>query len=462
MNTKNWKLWIVLLLVAKSGVAHCLAQTPSSDPASLGTTLTPLGATIEGNANGKLPPWSGKLLGLPAGLKYEGSGHTYPDPYAGDSKQFTISAANYQQFSEQLSEGQKKLFALYPKSFEMPVYPSHRDFRYSDLVRERTRWNAVNTQLVNGLDGLQRFTGGIPFPLAKTGGEVVWNSRLSHPVPISDALYDEFAVYANGKREQRRLHSLFESPYAYTERSVGTIDEAIGPMAGLIFTEIVLPSREKGTMAIVHEPLDYVTYDRNAWIYMPGSRRVRRAPFVGFDAIDGPGGLKTIDETLGFNGSMERYDWQLVGKQEMYVPYHGYRFDQEGVDYETLLTPLHVNPDFMRYELHRVWVVEAQLKKGKRHIYAKRRFYIDEDSWQILLTDNYDDRGELWRVGIINTLYDYFLEGYISRVQMNHDLRAKAYIATRLVNNTRPTRFNSKPKGIKFFKPQSLRRMGRR
>ena len=67
-----------------------------------------------------------------------------------------------------------------------------------------------------------------------------------------------------------------------------------------------------------------------------------------------------------------------------------------------------MNPDHLRYELHRVWVVDATLKKGERHIYKRRTFYIDEDSWQILLVDQYDNRDQLWRVseGHAITYYD--------------------------------------------------------
>jgi hypothetical protein len=195
---------------------------------------------------------------------------------------------------------------------------------------------------------------------------------------------------------------------------------------------------------------------------VPGSRRVRRAPSVGFDTPDGPGGLVTVDDSLGFNGAMERYEWSLVDKKEIYIPYHSYAFDDPDLDYDTLLQTAHANPDYMRYELHRVWVVEATLKKGANHIYAKRRFYIDEDSWQIVLLESYDGRGDLWRVGILNTIYDYAVQGYIARAQVFHDLQSGSYIALRLVNETGPSNFTASSKGEKYFSPANLRKMGTR
>jgi hypothetical protein len=170
------------------------------------------------------------------------------------------------------------------------------------------------------------------------------------------------------------------------------------------------PARQKGQMTIVHEALDQVKNERKAWVYIPGARRVRRAPTVGYDTPDGPGGLVTVDDSLGFNGALDRFTWNLVGKKEVYIPYHAYKFDDPKVKYDTLLQKGHANPEYMRYELHRVWIVEADLKDGQRHVYKKRRFYIDEDSWQIVLLESYDGRGELWRVGVLNTLYDYSLQ----------------------------------------------------
>ena len=215
-------------------------------------------------------------------------------------------------------------------------------------------------------------------------------------------------------------------------------------------------------MTVVHEPLDQISYPRKAWIYLPGVRRVKQAPTVGYDTPDAPGGLMTVDDMLGFNGAMDRYDWALIGKQEIYIPYHAYRFDNPNAKYKDILTPYHANPDFMRYEKHRVWVVEANLKKGSRHIYAKRRFYMDEDSWLMVSTENFDGRGDLWRMSLINTIYDYAVEGYIQRTLMFHDLKAGAYIAIRMANEREPTQYNLPPHGEDYYTPANLRKMGTR
>ena len=91
-----------------------------------------------------------------------------------------------------------------------------------------------------------------------------------------------------------------------------------------------------------------------------------------------------------FNGAPDRYDWKLIGKKELYIPYNAYRLDSPQLKYSDIIKPGHINRDLTRYELHRVWEVEATLKTGERHIYAKRHFFIDEDTgrlqWSIITT----------------------------------------------------------------------------
>ena len=220
--------------------------------------------------------------------------------------------------------------------------------------------------------------------------------------------------------------------------------------------------RDKGSITLIHEPLDYTETPRSVWRYLPGSRRIRQAPNVGYDTPDGPGGFLTIDDTLGFNGAMDRFEWTLLGRQEMYVPFHSYRFDDPALTRDQLLTVGHANPDYMRYELRRVWVVEATLREGFRHIYGKRRFYVEEDGWHIAITENYDNRGELWKTVMINSLYLFDQKGYDIRSQMFHDLRAGVYNTTRMTNWTRPWNFSAPDPGEAFFTVDNLRKSGKR
>ncbi len=421
-------------------------------------TYTPLGAEKNGNIEGTIPPWTGKIQGK-AGFT---SGSKHPDMYPDERPMFTIHQSNYRDYANYLSEGQIELLKKYPDTFYMHIYPTHRDTRYNTLFEQRTAFNKKNTQMNNGIDGLSNYTGGIPFPAPQNGAEAMWNSRVAHPHPTIMGVFDDIATYMNGNKHVRRQRYAVEFPFANPNTPVGKVDDQISINAGLIHVTVEKPERIKGQMTVVHEALDQVTHGRKAWIYVPGSRRVRRAPSVGFDTPDGPGGLVTVDDALGFNGAMERYDWKLVDKKELYIPYHAYKFDSPETDYDTLLQTAHANPDFMRYELHRSWIVEATLKPGASHVYTKRRFYIDEDSWQIVLLESFDGRGNLWRVGILNTIYDYAVKGYIARAQMFHDLQSGSYIALKLINETSPSNFTATPKGSKYYSPANLRKMGTR
>ena len=82
-----------------------------------------------------------------------------------------------------------------------------------------------------------------------------------------------------------------------------------------------------------------------------------------------------------------------LGKKEMYIAYNTFDMLSTSLKYTDIVKPGHLNPDLMRYEPHRVHVIEATLKPGQRHIYAKRVAYIDEDTWQIGVVDHFDVAG---------------------------------------------------------------------
>lgn len=461
MSMKRTLSFLVLALLM-TPLHQVVAKVSPEEAASLGTTLTPIGADPAANADGSIPAYTGSLYGLPAGLSYDGPGSPYPDPYGDDPVLHTLTRHNMNEHAEFLSPGLVALFDTYPDTFRMLVYPTHRDGRYSDKFYERLRFNAVHSELVNGEDGIKGFTGSVAFPIPQTGAQVIWNARTSGPFYTLAGTYSDIAVFNNGSRSERRSTIMSEYPYANPANAVGDTEEALGIWAAYVMTEVHKPVRDKGTITSIFEPYDYVTNAREAWRYLPGSRRVRRAPTVGYDTPDGPGGFITVDDTLGFNGAMDRFSWDLLGKRELYVPFHSYKFDQPGVGYDELLPPFHANPDYVRYEKRRVWVVEANLRPDARHIYAKRRFYIDEDTWNIVMTENYDGRGELWKVVLINSIYEFNVPGYVSRAMMFHELRAGGYIVIRLVNDADPLDHTAEARGARYYSPTNVRKLGKR
>tara|TARA_R110002049_G_scaffold309203_1_gene518535 strand:+ start:5536 stop:6924 length:1389 start_codon:yes stop_codon:yes gene_type:complete len=441
------------------------AKTPAEDVARLGKELTPMGAIREGSEDGLLPRWTGNIVGLPEGVEWDGPGTPYPNPWPDEEPLFVITADNFNEHRARLSPGQIALFETYSDTFRMPVYPGHREFAYYDHYYKKIRYNAEHAELVNNYEGITGYIGGAVFPVPQNGPEVVWLTRTTGANETQEGEYSDIAVFPNGTQSVRRSEFLQESPYARRDTELVPANEYpnLGDFAGYIMTYVTEPVRDKGLITSVFEPFDYSKNAREVWRYLPGSRRVRRAPTVGFDTPDGPGGLKTVDEVRGFNGSMERFEWTLIGRQEMYIPYHNYDFDEPDLSYDTLLTKFHANPDYMRYELKRVWIAEGTLREGERHIYGKRRIYVDEDTGFTAITENYDGRGELWKVVLFNNIYDYGSESYVRRVQMYHDLRAGAYIAERLVNDSEPMLYDvNPPKGETYFSPTNIRKLGRR
>jgi hypothetical protein len=453
--------WIAMgLALAWSGTLA--AKVSEQEAARLDGELTPTGAERAGNAEGTIPAWTGKIVGLPPGLAWAGPGQPHPDPFADEKPLFSIRAADVDEHAARLSEGQKALFRTWPQSFRIDVYPTHRDFGYGKDREARARHNALHASLFNGDDGIEGYTGGVPFPIPKLGAEPIWNSRLNSPSANQEGLADDIAVYPNGTRAVRKGRTCMQVLFSDPGLALGADFKTISKYSANIWFEVEEPVRDKGTITMIHEPLDYTQTPRDTWRYLPGSRRIRQAPNVGYDTPDGPGGILTIDDTLGFNGAMDRFEWKIVGRQEMYVPFHAYRFDDPSLGYDALLGVGHVNPDHMRYELRRVWVVEATLREGFRHIYGKRRFYVEEDGWNIVITENYDGRGELWKTVLINSIYAYDVQGYEKRSQMFHDLRAGIYNATRLTNQTGAWNFSAEPKGADFYTTANLRKSGRR
>jgi hypothetical protein len=162
-----------------------------------------------------------------------------------------------------------------------------------------------------------------------------------------------------------------------------------------------------------------------------------------------------------FNGAPDRYNWKLVGRKEMIVPYNAYKLHSDEVQYKDILTPKHINPDLARYELHRVWVVDATLREGTSHIYSRRTFYIDEDSWQILAVDQYDRRGNLWRVSEGFPINYYDVPTLWTTLEVHTDLQAGRYLVIGLDNESRMYDFNLK-RTAKDYTPAALRREGLR
>ncbi|MCS4250370.1 MULTISPECIES: DUF1329 domain-containing protein [unclassified Pseudomonas] len=410
--------------------ANVMAAVSPDEAAKLGTTLTPMGSEKAGNADGSIPAWTG---GIPKNAGAVDSKGFLADPFASEKPLFVITAATVDKYKDKLSDGQVAMFKRYPETYKIPVYPSHRTVNLPADIYESIKRSALNVHAINDGNGLENFTGNryYAFPIPKNGVEVLWNHITRYHGGNLRRIITQATPQTNGSYTPIR----FEEEVAVPQL-IPDMDPAKGANVLTFFKQsVTAPARLAGNVLLVHETLDQVKEPRLAWIYNAGQRRVRRAPQV---AYDGPGtasdGLRTSDNFDMFSGAPDRYDWKLVGKKEMYIPYNSYKLDQPTLKYDDIIKAGHINQDLTRYELHRVWEVVGTVKPSERHIYAKRHMYIDEDSWQVALVDHYDGRGQLWRVaeGHAQFYYDHQVPAYT--VETLYDLIAGRYIALGMKN----------------------------
>ncbi len=442
------------LVLACALVSPVSAELSADDIARLGKDLTPLGGERAGNADGTIPEWTGGITKPPAGYQL---GDHHPDPYAGDKPLFVIDQSNLDKYRDKLSTGHQRLLETYP-SYKLPVYPTRRSASAPQRIYDATRKIAAVTKLVDDGNGVDGAVIGIPFPIPKNGQEVIWNHLLRYRGETVACTLGQAAVTRGGDYTLVKYAVDVNVRYSLPGMTV----EKLGNTMILFKQRVTAPARLAGDIVLVHETMNQAREPRSAWTYNPGQRRVRRAPNI---AYDNPGttsdGLRTADQFDMFNGAIDRYDWKLVGKREMYVPYNAYRAHSDKLSFDDIITPLHVNPEHMRYELHRVWIVDATLKEGASHLYKRRTFYIDEDSWQVLLADIYDNRDQLWRVSEGHVINFYEKPLIWPTLEVHHDLQAGRYLALGLDNEFPMCTYDITFKD-RDFKPSSLRRAGRR
>jgi len=424
---RTMRLALVLMFVALPAAAKVSQQEADQ----LKSSLTPMGGERAANKDGSIPAWAGGLTKAPA--CYKGEGQRYCDPFGDDKPIYTVTAKNLAEYKDKLSAGQQAMFAKFPESYKLNVYKTRRTAAYPDFIDEATYKNALNAELGGGGEAMVNAIAGIPFPIPKTGVEPVWNHKVRYRGQGGRRWNNQAAVTTSGDFNLVKIREDIRFSYAQKGATPESLQNVI-----IYFLQVVTqPPRLAGQITLVHETMDQVKEPRRAWQYNPGQRRLRRAPNVGYDNPGtGADNLRTNDQTDTFNGATDRYTWKIVGKKEMLIPYNAYVVHSDQYKYKDIIKRNHINQDLPRYELHRVWVVEGNLKPGTSHIYAKRVFFLDEDTWQISLVDIYDRRGALWRwqeahvaqaydkpfmAPILETIYDLQSGRYLTQAMNNED-----------------------------------------
>jgi hypothetical protein len=431
-----------LLVPSSDASAQSPAQSAGQAAGRLGgPELTPVGAERAGNADGTIPSWTGGITQPPSDYV---PGRMHTDPFRDDTVLYTIDAANLAEHEAHVSDGHKALLAANPDTLRLAVYPTRRSASYPDWIYEAVAKNASEARLSTaGKGGVTEAFGSSPFPIPSRAVEVLWNHLLRFRGQRVSRIHGTAAVTRGGR------YSVILSKQEYLFAFSYLRDSAIGRrFPNIVFalrSRVFSPALLSGDGLLGIEPIDQTHDPRKVWSYNRALRRVVRQPHFAYDFTQSNSdGLRTVDDGELFNGPPDRYEWKLLGKREVIIPYNAYRLHGPDVSDADILERSHVSPDLARYELHRVWVIEGRLREGERHIYGRRVFYIDEDSWQISLAESYDLEGRLWRVGESHAVNYYEVPVHWTTLVTFYDLRARRYLVNGLDNGRAPHEFSTK------------------
>ncbi|RLA41749.1 MAG: DUF1329 domain-containing protein [Gammaproteobacteria bacterium] len=454
-------------LVAVGAFALCmtspfaLAKSSPEEIARLGlegTELTPAGAIRAGNAEGTIPEWKNERVQAPSDF-VEGQYHT--DPFRDDKVLFKITAQNYTEHADKLSEGQKAMFKTYPDWF-MNIYQTRRSAVYAPYIYEAALANAGTAEIVlapekgEGIVGFKNAHHSWAFPIPKNGNELLMN-QATRPINVwVDSNEQTLAITSTGKYTVSQLS--VQQHYKYSDPDIKDFDPETDHLH--YYQTLTAPAKVAGQVVLAKDPTSFTKKFRGAWVYSPGQRRVKRAPQIVYDnPLTASDGLATTDQKWGFNGPNDRFNWKKIGKKEMYVPYNAYKLHATNAGPENVITSEgRLNQDFARYELHRVWVLEGTLKQGTSHDYARRVMYLDEDSYFITVVDGYDRRGEIWRYWEDHDVMYYDIGFVAPAAEVQYDMTAGRMLAL-LFDKKNPPDFTGRWED-KYFTPASIRRNG--
>ena len=285
-------------LLAASMASTGLAAVTADEAAKLKSDLTPLGAEKAGNKDGSIPAWSGGYTKVPAGYK---SGQPRPDPFADEKPLLTITAANMAQHADKLDEGQQHLLKKYP-DYRINVYKTHRTAAAPQWVYDETFKNATRAKMEG--DAVVGAYGGIPFPIPKTGAELIWNHSLRvRPVAFRHA-FNSYTVDSSGNASLAS-GAVNEITLPYYKKG-GSPEQMKNGAYFQNVQSVTAPSVRAGELLMYYDQLDN---NRPAWQYLVGQRRVRRAPTICCDTPNFVNsGVDFFDQVFVWFGPSTNYD----------------------------------------------------------------------------------------------------------------------------------------------------------
>ncbi len=444
--------------------ASALAAVSAEEAKALGgPTLTEWGAERAGNKDGSIPAWTGEKVAIPASWD-PNVPHQYPDPW-NDKPLYSVTQQNMAKYADKLTEGQAQMLKQYP-GFRMDIYPTKRTVRYPKWMLENTAKNATSAKAANGGIRLEGAYAGIPFPIPKTGNEVIWNHLLVFNPPAIAGKTGVWMVDVTGKPVMQGIEDVHYQ-FPYWDPSIPGVRAPDSKYWVLRF-DAMAPARKVGEKYVIISSLDPINPGQRAWQYIAGQRRVKLAPDLAYDTPSPvSGGAATMDEGQVFLGAQDRFDFKLVGKTEKYILVNNQKsYDYKTCPVEKMFIKNFPNPDCIRFELHRVWNVVATLKPGFRNVMPKRDMYFDEDWSGGAVGTTYDASGKIYRIDYspISLFYDPKMPADTQYMDVHQswtmDLQTGMYLNQsynafkegNMIGGYQIT----KPESLTFFSPEAL------
>jgi hypothetical protein len=424
------------------------AMSPEEAEQLGGKELTETGSIRAGNTDGTIPEYTGGLTKPPPGFDVK-SGN-WPDPFADEKPLFSINAANMNMYADKLTDGAMEVMKRYP-DWRIDVYKTHRSYYYPQWILDNTKKFATKARTADEGLSLVDVHAAVPFPIPKNGVETIWNHLTTFVSQAVDFRSGKIIVDRSGRKiVASRVVSPWDYPYWDPKKPSGINDYLYRSMG-----EFPFPPRLGGQVLIIHMPLNLGKRPQTSWVYLPGQRRIKLAPEVGYDnPVVENGGFDVYDEQQMFCGKIDRYNWKLLGRKEMYVTYNCYRAVFNGKD--TDLKPKFPDPAAVRWELHRVWVLEATLKPGARHTYHKRIMYLDEDSWIILAATTYDAHGGFYTAAFSLYTPFYGKGGAFNQSRFLFNLASGGYLMNSSDVYPAEKVWVSEPRPIAYYEPDRI------
>jgi hypothetical protein len=309
MMRTDMKTTAIILAALLAGGAARAGVTPD-EAKQLGASLTPVGAERAANKDGSIPEYAGGLLNAPAVAK--GSGMR-ADPYAADKVRLAISGKDLAGHEDKLTAGTRELLKRFA-SYRVDVYPTRRSVALPGKILANTARNAAAAKATDGGNGIEGVLAGVPFPIPKTGHEVMWNHLLRYQGHAFVTKYDSWNVDASGTPTLASTGEITqEFPLSDPKRAEPASQADLFFRTKLYYSA---PARRAGEALLALDAVNPVIQPRKVWQYLPGQRRVKLAPDIAYDTPNpASAGASTYDDAWVFNGALDRYDFKLIGKR---------------------------------------------------------------------------------------------------------------------------------------------------